>query len=299
MNLNLLRAFVTVIDTGSFSKAATTLFISQPALSQNIKQLENHFAVSLIKRTPHGLSLTEAGKILYEHASNMMAMSAAMEEDMSAFRASLNDTLVLGATNVIGGFAVPCSIFIFKRNYPEAKIKLKLGNRSQILDQLREEVIEIAIVEGERPDDSFITSEIHSEEMVVVVPATEEWLRDPASTVNDLCRCPLIMREEGSATRATVEQALRESGIDLENLNIVMELNSIDSIKAAVEAGHGLSILPRMAVKKELFNRTLSSLKIIDFSIMQPIHIAYKKKPHSTVAREFVKLMKSSAKEFC
>ncbi|HMM19738.1 MAG TPA: LysR family transcriptional regulator [Selenomonadales bacterium] len=298
MNLNLLRAFVTVIDSGSFSKAAANLYISQPALSQNIKQLENHFAVSLIKRTTHGLSLTEAGKILYEHAKRMMTMAVLMEEDMSAFRASLNDTLLLGATSVIGGFAVPCSIFIFKRNFPEAKIKLKLGNRRQILDQLREETIEIAIVEGERPD-NFVTSEIHCEEMVVVVPATAEWPRDQALPWKELCRRPLILREEGSATRATVEQGLREAGLDPENLNVVMELTSIDSIKAAVEAGHGFSILPRMAVKKELFNRTLSSLTVTDLSIVQPIHIAYKKKPHSTIAREFLKLMKSSAKEFC
>lgn len=273
MNLNLLRAFVAIIDTGSFSRAAATLFISQPALSQNIKQLETHFAVSLIKRTPRDLALTDAGKILYGHAQKIIAMTSLMEEDMSAFRASLNDTLLIGATNVIGGFAVPCSIFIFKRNFPEVKIKLQLGNRRQVLDQLREDAIEIAIVEGMEPDDSFISSEIHSDEMVVVAPANSQKSANNPISFDELCRHPLIIREKGSATRAALEHALEKAGLDLTKLNIVMELNSIDSIKAAVEAGHGFSVLPRMAVKKELFNHTLSSVQITDFSITQPIHI--------------------------
>lgn len=299
MNINLLKAFIAIVDAGSFSKAAERLFISQPALSQNMKQLENYFTVSLIKRTPHNLTLTEAGTLLYNHAVKLVEMCELMEEDMNAFRASLNDTVLVGATTIIGGYAVPCSIFIFKSKYPEAKVKLKLGNRRQILDQLREDIIDIAVIEGDRPDENFVASEIHTEEMVVIAPNNGQWKNHTALGLEEFLQVPLIMREEGSATRSSTERTLQQAGIRLENLTVVMELNSVDSIKAAVEAGHGVSVLPRMAVKKELYNKTLCALRIDKLLFMQPIHIVYKRKARPTVASEFIKLMKSTTKGFC
>jgi len=299
MNIKLLKAFITIIDAGSFSKAAERLFISQPALSQNIKQLEGHFGVNLINRNPHNLSLTEAGDALYEHAVKLLGTSDLMEEALDAFRSSFTDTLRVGATSVIGGYAVPCSIFIFKKKHPDAIIKLKLGNRRQILDQLREDIIDVAIVEGDKPDESFASGEIHTEEMVVVAPNIDQWKLMGTLSLDDLSKIPLIMREEGSATRWAVERTLHNSGISLQDLNVVMELDSIDSIKAAVEAGHGVSVLPRVAVKKELYNKALCPLQIENLSFFQPIHIVYKRKARRIVASEFINLMKSSANGFC
>jgi len=299
MNPNLLKAFVAAVDENSFSKAAERLFISQPALSQNIKQLENQFSVTLIKRTPHGHTLTEAGNILYKHAVNILAAYDAMKEDMDAFRASLNETLLVGATSVVGGFAVPCSIFLFKQKYPEATIKLRIGNRRQILSQLRDDSIDIAVVEGAKPDEAFVANEIHTEEMVVIAAKKARWKAGACLGLDEFCKAPLIIREEGSATRDTVEQTLRQANLTLRDLNIVMELYSVESIKAAVEAGHGISILPRLAVKKELYNKTLIPVQIDTLSFLQPIYIAHKKKKRPPVATEFIKLMKSSTKGFC
>ncbi len=299
MNIKLLKSFVTIAEEGSFSRAAERLFISQPALSQNVKQLEGHFSVTLLKRTSHSLALTEAGERLLKHAVKLIAMAELMEEDMDAYRSSINDTLSVGATSVIGGYAVPCSIFIFKKKYPDATTKLKLGNRRTILDQLREDKFDVAIVEGDKPDDSFVSCEIHVEEMVVVAPNSKQWKTAHKFSLDDFLKLPLIMREEGSATRWAVEQAVREAGLSLENLNTVMELDSVDSIKAAVEAGHGVSILPRVAVKKELYNKALRPLQIDKLSFRQPIHIVYRRKARRTVASEFIKLMKSPANGFC
>lgn len=299
MNINLLKAFISVADSGSFSQAAKQLYVSQPALSQSIKQLETHFTVDLIKRTSHSFTLTEAGKLLYSHAVNVVALTEMMESDMKALRNSFDDKLLVGATSVIGGYAVPCSIFIFKRKFPDAAIKLMLGNRRQILDQLQNDSMDIAVVEGEKPDDQFMSSEIHTEEMVVVAPANETWKNHAPLDRNELLTVPLIMREEGSATKWAVEQGFCQAGISLQNLNIIMELNSVDSIKAAVEAGHGISILPRVAVKKELFTKALFPLHIEDLSFVQPIHLVYKRKKQRIIASEFIKLMKSPANGFC
>lgn len=299
MNIKLLKAFITVADTESFSKAAQLLFISQPALSQNMKQLEAHFTADLMKRTSHSFSLTEAGELLYKHAVNLVAMSDLMEKDMKVLRSSFNDTLLVGATSVIGGYAVPCSIFIFKKKHPDATIKLSLGNRRQVLDNLQKDLIDIAIVEGDMPNDNFIVSEIHTEEMVVVATNVEPWTTQRNLSLEDFLTIPLIMREEGSATRWAIERTLNQAGISLQSLNIVMELNSSDSIKAAVEAGHGVSIFPRVAVKKDLYTKTLRPLYIDTLTFSQPIHLVYKRKVHRIIASEFIKLMKSSVNGFC
>jgi len=299
VNLKLLKVFITIADAGSFSKAAQLLFISQPALSQNIKQLETHFTADLIKRTSHSFSLTEAGELLYKHAINLVAMSDLMEKDMKAFRSNFNDTLLVGATSVIGGYAVPCSIFIFKKKHPDATIKLNLGNRRQVLEHLQKDLIDIAVVEGDIPNDNFIVSKIHTEEMVVVATNIEQWKTYPNLSLEDFLKVPLIMREEGSATRWAIERTFHQAGISLQSLNIIMELNSIDSIKAAVEAGHGVSILPRVAIKKDLYTKTLYPLYIDKLTFLQPIHLVYKKKVHRIIASEFIKLMKSSVNGFC
>jgi len=299
MNLKLLQAFIAIADAGSFSKAAERLFISQPALSQNVKQLEAHFKTTLIRRDSHKFSLTKAGHILYQHALQLTAASASMEEAMRTLQSDCDQLVSVGATSVIGGYAVPCSIFIFKQKYPNASIKLKLGNRRQILEDLRSDLLDIGIVEGDRPDTAFNADEIHTEEMIIVAPNSESWRKQPQLSLKDVPTVPLIMREEGSATRWAVEQVFRQAGINLRQLNIVLELNSVDSIKAAVEAGHGISILPRIAVKKELYNKALCSLKIDLLSFSQRIYVVYKGKTHRPITAKFIKLMKSAANGFC
>lgn len=299
MNIKLLEGFITIANTGSFSKAAQLLFISQPALSQNIKQLEVHFSTDLMKRTSHGVSLTEAGKNLYKHAVDLVAMSDLMEKDMKELSVSFDDTLLVGATSVIGGYSVPCSIFIFKKKHPDATIKLNLENHSQVLDHLQKGLIDIAIVEGDKPNDNFIVNQIHAEEMVVIATNVEPWKTHQHLSLEDFLKVPLILREEGSATRWAIERTFHQAGISMKSLNIVMELNSIEAIKAAVEAGHGVSILPRVAVKKDLYIKTLCPLSIDNLTFSQPIYLVYKRKVHRIIVSEFIKLMKSSVNGFC
>lgn len=299
MNLNLLKAFLTVTQEKSFSKAAERLFISQPALSQNIKQLERHFSVALLNRTPHDLTLTDAGRILAEHAAALLSTAEQMEAAMSACTDSFNKGISVGTTSAVGGFAVPCSIFIFKNEHPATSISLKLGNRRQILSQLNKNLFDIAIVEGDKPAGIANATEIHQEEMVVVAPNKPEWTANARLSLSAFRTSPFIIREPGSATRSTIEKTLRQAAMNLTDLNIVMELDSVDSIKAAVEAGHGISILPRIAVRKELYNHTLLSLTVEQLSFIQPVYIVHKKKDLPIAGVRFCEFMKSSDKGFC
>ncbi|ADL06875.1 selenium metabolism-associated LysR family transcriptional regulator [Thermosediminibacter oceani] len=300
MNINLLKSFIAIAETQSLSRAAERLFVTQPALSQQIKQLENHFSVQLIERTNRGILLTEAGRILYDYASRIVSIYEDLEKNMEDFRASISGTLIVGASSIVGGYAVPCSIFIFKEKYPETNIKLKVGNRKYILEELRDGAIDVAIIEGEKPIGNFVSSEIASDEMVVIAPNREPWNGKDTLSPEEFLSQPIIMREDGSGTRQMIEKCLMQAGIDKSRLNIVMELSSADSIKAAVEAGHGISIMPRLAVRKELYNKTLVALKIEGVPLVQKIHLAYKReKVKSQAAKAFIKFMHTPNRGFC
>ncbi|AYO32016.1 LysR family transcriptional regulator [Biomaibacter acetigenes] len=300
MNLNMLKAFITAAEAGCLSKAAEKLFISQPALTQQIKQLENHFSVQLIERSNRGVSLTEAGVILNDYAARIVALYEELESKIDGLRASVSGNLVVGATSVVGGYAVPCSIFIFKEKYPEANIKLKVGNRSQVISDLKENAIDVAVIEGEKPRGAFKIDEIATDEMVVITPNKKPWQGRTSIRLDEFLRQPLIMREKGSGTWQVIEKCLSAAGIDKDMLNIVMELSNVDSIKASVEAGHGISIMSRLALKKELHNRSLLALKLEKVNILQKIYLAYKhEKVQTKVAKAFINFMHMPSRGFC
>lgn len=300
MNIDFLKAFAAIAKTGSLTQAAEELFITQPALSQQIKQLENYFSIQLLERSNRGTSLTDAGRLLYDYSVRITDLFSELESKMDSLRASVEGSLTIGATSVVGGYAVPCSIFIFKEKYPETNLKLKVENQAQVINDLKDEIVDVAVIEGDRVSGPFAIEEIATDDMTVIVPNKEPWNGKKYLLPEDFVKQPLIMREHGSGTRQVVENCLSSAGIDISSLNIVMELSSVDSIKAAVEAGHGISIMSRLALKKELHNKTLKAVDIKGIPLKQRIYLAYKtEKAQSTVARAFIKFLHLPSRGFC
>ncbi|HHV82240.1 MAG TPA: LysR family transcriptional regulator [Tepidanaerobacter syntrophicus] len=300
MNIDFLKAFAAIAKTGSLTQAAEELFITQPALSQQIKQLENYFSIQLLERSNRGTSLTDAGRLLYDYSVRITDLFSELESKMDSLRASVEGSLTIGATSVVGGYAVPCSIFIFKEKYPETNLKLKVGNQTQVISDLKDEIVDVAVIEGDRVSGPFAIEEIATDDMTVIVPNKEPWNGKKYLLPEDFVKQPLIMREHGSGTRQVVENCLSSAGIDISSLNIVMELSSVDSIKAAVEAGHGISIMSKLALKKELHNKTLKAVDIKGIPLKQKIYLAYKtEKAQSTVARAFIKFLHLPSRGFC
>ncbi|GLI51376.1 LysR family transcriptional regulator [Tepidanaerobacter syntrophicus] len=300
MNIDFLKAFAAIAKTGSLTQAAEELFITQPALSQQIKQLENYFSIQLLERSNRGTSLTDAGRLLYDYSVRITDLFSELESKMDSLRASVEGSLTIGATSVVGGYAVPCSIFIFKEKYPETNLKLKVGNQTQVISDLKDEIVDVAVIEGDRVSGPFAIEEIATDDMTVIVPNKEPWNGKKYLLPEDFVKQPLIMREHGSGTRQVVENCLSSAGIDISSLNIVMELSSVDSIKTAVEAGHGISIMSKLALKKELHNKTLKALDIKGIPLKQKIYLAYKtEKAQSTVARAFIKFLHLPSRGFC
>lgn len=300
MNLNQLRIFATVAETGSLSETAQRLFLTQPAVTQQIKHLEQAFAVQLLERTNRGVTLTDAGEVLNDYARKIVSLCDELESTMESLRASVSGHLTVGATSTIGGYAVPCSICIFKEKFPEAVLKLKVANRQQIINELKEGQIDIALIEGKDLNGPFVTCELAVDQLVIIAPNREPWAGRTSISIEEFKIQPFIIREAGSGTRQVIEEALASIGIDLSQLNIVVELASVDSIKAAVEAGVGISIMSRLALRKELHTRTLLALELEGLSLEQKIYLAYNRERVQTrLGKAFINFLRSPNRGFC
>lgn len=253
--INELETFAAVVRCGSMSRAATELHLSQPAVSQRLRALEEEYGMPLLRRTNRGVELTQAGEILARYARRLLSLNGALQEEMAALRNSEPRQVVIGATSAIGGYALPCTIYLFQQKHPSAKIQLVVGKRSDTLQRLQDGGFDLALVEGASSEceaiEGWQCANVSEEELVLITPTSGPLAEPPAFTLGDLQRVPLIVREPGSGTREVVEQELLKHGLRLDELNVVMELSGVEGIKTSVAAGHGVAITSKWCVRAE------------------------------------------------
>lgn len=292
MTLNQFNIFCAVAEEKSFSKAAKKLHLTQPAISGQIKALENNYELCLFKRTPSGVDLTEAGKIVYQHAKQILHIIEGLEHSLAILTKKQPCRLAVGASTVVGSYPLPCTIWVFKEHHPQVNIQLEVENSSIILEKIKSVSLDFAIIEGPVNDENIVQKNCLNDEMALIVPYVEPWIDRENITVDELLTLPLIIREEGSGIRSMLENELKKKGVSINNLNVFTEMSKLQSIKSAIEAGHGLSILPKLTVRKELYTKTLKALPVQDlnFEITCKI-IFHKNKIHTDIAKDFIRLI--------
>jgi LysR family transcriptional regulator, transcriptional activator of the cysJI operon len=275
MNLESLRMFCLVVDEGSISKAARLSFVSQPAVTRQIRQLEELYGAKLFERTAGKLTLSEAGEVLYPYAKEIVQYSKRSFEAIQEITAIQETVLNVGASSTIGEYLLPGLLGNFSKNYPELKFSLSIGNTPNILSKLENYDIDIAFVEGAVENDEFITEKFTDDELILVTSPHHHRNKKGKIYIDDLSEEKMIWREADSGTRQIVENALHEYGI-LEKIKSEMELGSYQSIKSAVAADLGVSILPRLTVAMELKYGILHELKVSDFNISRDLWMVQK-----------------------
>jgi len=275
---NQLEIFRVVAEKKSFSEAARTLHISQPAISMQIQAMEEYYGTKLLDRTTKRVTLTPAGEILYEYSLRLLSLFNSAQRDISQAASIIKGKLVLGASLTIGGHVLPPLLNAFYRQYPEASITMEIMNTEKVLERVTALTLDLGFVEGE-----VITDELHIEtlardELVVVVAANHLLAARKQLSLEEVTALPLVMREPGSGTRQVMEERLQAVGFDPRDLNVVMELGSTEAVKGAVEAGLGAAILSKWTVRREIkwgvFKQlTIENLPIHrDFSVVLNIH---------------------------
>ncbi|MBO1514079.1 LysR family transcriptional regulator [Metabacillus bambusae] len=275
MNIDSLKTFCLVVDEGSISQAARLSFVSQPAVTRQIRQLENLYGTLLFDRTEGKLIVTETGKMLYPFAKAIINDFNRSKEVILQATGEYNSNIRVGASLTIGEFLLPNLLGRFKKMTPEINVTLTIKNTPSVLEDLANDVIDIGLVEGIVEDKKFTVTKFADDELILVYPADHPWREKSEIDINELANERMIWRESISGTRLIIENALREHGV-LDKIESYMEIGSTQAIKSAVESGLGVSILSRLTVARELELGFLKEMKISGINIKRSLWLVKK-----------------------
>ncbi|MCL5781576.1 MAG: selenium metabolism-associated LysR family transcriptional regulator [Firmicutes bacterium] len=276
-------------DKKSFSGAAQALFISQPAVSMHIKSLEDYFGTRLFERNTHQVTITEAGRILYQYVDKVLSLIDAAEKDIARFTGSIQGPLSLGASFTLGEYVIPKILGAFNQQHPQVKALLQVTNTEHIVSMVVKHELDLGLVEDRVENLELTVKPFLHDELIVVIPKDHPLAQQQVISLDELVALPLVLREQGSGTKRITEERLEEVGVDLAFLNVVMELGSTEAVKAAVEAGFGTTIISKWAVQKELKLGTLVPVKIKDLPLFRQFYLIYHKgKFQSPAMEEFI-----------
>jgi DNA-binding transcriptional LysR family regulator len=251
-----LKVFRIVAEHLNFHKAAEHLFLTQPAVTLQIKALEQDLGVRLFDRSAGRISLTGQGSILLGYARKMAALAAEAEQGLGCKDGKVSGQLSLGVSTTIAQYVLPRLLGAFLADYPAVDFSLRSGNTSDIVQLLLGGKIAIGLIEGPARERGIRSEPFMQDELVLITPRHFEV--DHLSE-NQLLASRLLIREQGSGSRRVVETALAKAGFKLKSFSRVMEMDSTEAIKSAVEAGLGLAFVSRWAIAKEL---ELGTLKV-------------------------------------
>lgn len=272
MNKGNLEMFCRVIEEGSISQAARIGYVSQPAVTSQIRQLEKQYGAELFDRTGGKLSLTESGSTLYPYAKEIIDCFKRSEEavkDISNHEAS---TLNIGASLTIGEYLLPGILGEFQKGNRNLNFNLAIGNTPSIVAKLENRDIDIALVEGIVTQDDLHIEKFAEDELVLVIPSNHRWNDRSEINIEELPEEKMIWREKNAGIREIVENVLQENNV-LEKVKGHMELGSTQAIKSAVEAGMGIGILPKLSVTRELELGVLKHVTISDIRIPRDLWV--------------------------
>ncbi|MDH5359750.1 MAG: selenium metabolism-associated LysR family transcriptional regulator [Gammaproteobacteria bacterium] len=290
-----LQVFHTVAKLLSFTKAAEELHMTQPAVTFQIRQLEEHFNTRLFDRTHNRISLTEAGSKVYDFSDRIFILNAEMENAVREITGEISGVLILGASTTIAEYMLPSLLGDFKRKYPDVSIRLKVSNSDGIVSMVENNTIDLGVVEAPVSNKNLSVETCRTDQMVLIVPPDHELASEEVFDLRRLPDFPYICREEGSGTREVLRESMTHIGHEQQELQVVMELGSPEAIKGAVEAGMGISILSRSTVSKEL---ALGSLVAINVSpaVERPFSFVHQKQKFRLRAMEE---LLQFAREYC
>jgi len=268
-----LKVFYTVAKRLSFTKAATELFITQPAISKHIQELEEQYKIKLFDRNGSKIALTTAGEILLKHTKNIFEVYREIDFDMSTLINQRSGVLRLGASTTISQYIIPPLLARFHQKLRDVKVSLLNGNTEQIENALLKQEIEIGIVEGQSKNKLIKYTAFLKDELVLVCKSSNALARLDQVTQEDLKKMHFLMREQGSGTLEVIGHALKPFKIKVSELKMEMQLGSTESIKSYLMNSDCVAFISIHAIEKELKNNELHILDIKDLIIERYFYV--------------------------
>ncbi|MDO9226484.1 MAG: LysR family transcriptional regulator [Pseudomonadota bacterium] len=247
-----LQVFHTVAKQLSFTKAAELLFMTQPAVTFQVKQLEEHFNTRLFERSHGKISLTPAGELALDFAERILNLTGEMEARISELTGQVSGPLMIGASTTIAEYMLPRLLGEFKQRHPDIQARLTVANSETIENKVADHTLDIGLIESPSHHPNLVTEICCEDELVLICAPFSDLANIASASPQQIVAHPYISRESGSGTRECIDEFLRMNSVNLDEVNVVMELGSREAIKGAVAAGLGVAVVSCTTVIKEV-----------------------------------------------
>lgn len=270
------KVFLSVAENLSFSKAANELFISQPAVTKHIKELELKLNSALFERKGNKVYLTKAGKMTYSYLTKIKLKYEELEFELGKMNDSFKGTLRIGASSTIAQYLLPKVIAAFHKRYPKIELFLLNGNSSEMEQKLLANEIEIALVENDSLQGDIKYIDFLDDEVIAVTGSQSVYAKLKSITLIDLTQIPLVLREKGSGTLEVIQKQLSRSQIKLNHLNILIHLGSTEAIKNFLCDFDGIALVSERSIEKELLLKQITKITLKDLQFNRKFRIAHR-----------------------
>ncbi len=277
MKINSLRTFVQLIDTGSYSIAADRIGLTQPAVSMQIKKLEDNFATDLIIKEEGALILTPAGKAVYDYSKDILDKWEKLVFEVENKKNKHYKNIIIGASTIPSEYILPDILAELSKNRPEIKSSIEVGDSAEMIELLEKKEVDLILV-GYKPTSSkFEIIEVVEDKVKLIIPLEHSLAeRDVVKLIN-LKEEDIVIRETGSGTRKAMLSVFKRANLNINDLNIKCKLGSTEAVISAVQAGLGISFVSKFASSKAQKCGRIREISVEDVNLTRKFYLAYNK----------------------
>ncbi len=274
--LDQLRILKAIVHEGSFKKAAESLYVTQPAISLQVQNLEKQLEIAIFDRGGRKAQLTEGGKLLLDYCEKILSLcdeTCGAIEDLHNLKGG---TLIIGASQTTGTYLMPRMIGMFRQKFPDVSVQLQVHSTRRTGWSVANGQVDLAIIGGQLPSELENLLEITpyaNDELALILSQKHPLARLKGLTKEDLYRLDFVTLDSQSTTRKVVDKLLKNSGLEVQRLRIEMELNSLEAIKNAVQSGLGAAFLPVVSIERELLAGTVHKPVIKDLIVKRELKL--------------------------
>jgi DNA-binding transcriptional LysR family regulator len=280
-----LNIFLTAAETENFSQAARQLNLTQPAISMQVQALEKKLGVTLFHRVGRTLSLTEQGRALIPLARDMVNRAIHIEEEIESLKGEVVGRLKIGCSTTTGKYFLPHLAARFRQRHPRVQMAIYSHGRDRVLDQLCEGAVQLVVVSFQPTGRDTEFRHFLTDHVVLIVPACHPWAKRDIVPLEELANVDFILRDPESGTRQQTEVILREAGLNIDDLNIVLELGNSEAICMAVEEGMGVAFVSRLVAQRGMDLGKIKEVRVAGLTFERKVYIAYSHRHPATRAQ--------------
>lgn len=274
MNFNQLKAFYFAVKYGNYSAAAEALYITQPAVTKQVQQLEATYGIKFLNRFGKKIVLTDAGEVLYDFADKIFQMENQAEESLRDFQQRKSGRLRIHASESFGAYYLPFIINIFRKKYPNIHISVNIFPNQEVIENTMKLENDLGFISYPFEHKKLVVKDVLEDRLVLIAPLSHPFTRMKLVDPPKLDGQPIIMHEKGSATRRIVDTFIKRNNL---SVFIALELSNNEAIKRAVEQGLGLSLISENVVREEIERNKLKSIPLADPTLKRKYYLLYHK----------------------